>query len=94
MWTMVFLAKGKSCYHRRLSEYLQKKREDSLVLIKSVKNILEESKVEAYFEWPSKNDGLKQAEVEELMKSLPYETEVDGCAYDLKSSDGGPMKKT
>ena len=64
------------------------------MLINAAKDILQETKAEAYFEWPSKNDGWKQTQLEELMKSLPYEAEVDGCAYDLKSSEGRPMKKT
>jgi hypothetical protein len=51
-------------------------------------------KPEAYFEWPAKNDGWKNKEVEELMKLFPHFTEVDGCAYNLMNSEGRPMRKT
>ena len=32
--------------------------------------------------------------MEEMMKSMPYSAEFDGCAYGLKNSEGEAMKKT
>ena len=77
-------------YEKTLAE----KRKESLELVKSVKKMVQESKSEAYFEWPAKNDGWKQEEVKDLLKSFPFEAEIDGCAYNLKNSEGRPMKKT
>jgi hypothetical protein len=65
---------------------LKAKREESLVLIESVKKMLDSTKAEVYFERP-KNDGWRQSVVEDLLKRLPYSTEVDGCAYNSKNSD-------
>jgi len=74
---------------------LEEKRRESLTLVNSVKKMIENSKDdEAYFEWPSRNDGWKQKEVQNLLEGFPFEAEIDGCAYGLKSSDGRPMKKT
>jgi hypothetical protein len=74
-------------------ETLESKRSESLVLVDGVKRVIEATKVEGYFEWPKNNDGWKQKQVEELMKSFPFSSEIDGCAYNLKSSEGRPMKK-
>jgi len=75
-------------------EVLFQKREESLKLIRSVQEMIKNSKTESYFEWPKNNDGWKTEEVKEVMKLLPFSTEVDGCAYGLKNQEGRPMKKT
>ena len=36
----------------------------------------------------------KNPKVEELMKSMPFTTEFDGCAYGLKNSEGKAVRKT
>ena len=59
-----------------------------------MKDLIEETKCESYFEWPKNNDGWKDPKVEKLMKSLPHSAEFDGCAYGLKNSEGRPMKKS
>jgi hypothetical protein len=59
-----------------------------------VKQLVEDTKCESYFEWPKKNDGWRQPRVEELMKSTPHFTSFDGCAYGLKNADGNSMRKT
>jgi predicted adenine nucleotide alpha hydrolase (AANH) superfamily ATPase len=76
-------------------ERLKEMRDESLILvgIGNVKELVEESKCESYFEWPKNNDGWKNPTVEELLKNMPYSTEFDGCAYGLKNSEGKAMKK-
>ena len=69
-------------------------RDETLNLVDNVKELVEDTKCESYFEWPKNNDGWKNPKVEELLKSMPYSTEFDGCAYGLKNSEGKAMKKT
>ena len=75
-------------------ERLNEMRDESLILVDNVKELVEDTKCESYFEWPKNNDGWKNPKVEELLKSMPYSTEFDGCAYGLKNSEGKAMKKT
>jgi len=74
-------------------ERLKEMRDESLKLVDNVKELVEDTKCESYFEWPKNNDGWKNPKVEELLKSMPYSTEFDGCAYGLKNSEGKAMKK-
>jgi hypothetical protein len=75
-------------------ERLKEMRDESLILVDNVKEVIESTKCESYFEWPKNNDGWKNPKVEELLKSMPRSTEFDGCAYGLKNSEGKAMKKT
>ena len=77
------------------AEVLEEKRRESLKLVERLQNILDQvhEEVEAYFEWPKGNEGWKQKKVIELTEKLKYEVNFDGCAYDLKDSEGRPLKK-
>ena len=66
---------------------------ESLAMIKGITGLLGKIKVEGYFEWPKRNDGWKKQEVQERMMYLPYWSEVDGCAYNLKNSEGKPTQE-
>ena len=35
-------------------------RDESLILVDNVKEVIEDTKCEAYFEWPKNNDGWKK----------------------------------
>ncbi len=63
-------------------------------MIEGITGLLGKVKVESYFEWPKRNDGWKKDEVQKMMEYIPYTSEVDGCAYNLKNSEGRPLKKT
>ena len=43
-------------------------RDGSLTLVENVKEVVEDTRCESYFEWPRKNDGWKNLKVEELLK--------------------------
>ena len=58
-------------------ENLNEMRDESLTLFDNVKELIEDTKCESYFEWPKNNDGWKNPKVEELLKSMPYSTEFD-----------------
>ncbi len=75
-------------------EDLDARRAESLAMIEGITGLLEKVKVESYFEWPKRNDGWKKEEVQKMMEYTPYTSEVDGCAYNLKNSEGRPLKKT
>ena len=67
---------------------LRERRDESLLSIDKLTQLVEETKMESYFEWPKKNDGWKQPKVENLRKIMPRYTEFDGCAYGLKNAEG------
>ncbi len=75
-------------------EDLDARRAESLAMIEGITGLLEKVKVESYFEWPKRNDGWKKEEVQKMIEYIPYTSEVDGCAYNLKNSEGRPLKKT
>ena len=55
-------------------ERLKEMRDESLRLVDKVKEMINDTKCESYFEWPKKNDGWKNPFVEEPMKSFPHTT--------------------
>ena len=85
---------GSTDMELELEDRLRERRDESLLLVDKVTQLVEETKCESYFEWPKKNDGWKQPREEELMKSMPHFTAFDGCAYGLKNADGKSMRKT
>ena len=74
-------------------ENLQVKREEALKLVRSIKEVLKFKQAEAFFEWPKNNDGWKVDEIKETLKDLKFAAEIDGCAYNLKTPEGRPMRK-
>ena len=59
-----------------------------------VTQLVEDTKCESDFEWPKRNGGWREPKIEHLMKSMPYHTVFDGCAYGLKNSEETAMRKT
>ena len=62
-------------------------------MFESVKKIIRFTEAESYYEWPKNNDGWKQSEVEDLLTRVPDSTEVDGCAYNLRTQREGTRER-